>query len=202
MMRGLLSRDERGATVIEFGIMAPVFCCMLIGGFDIAHSLYLRATLQGVVQKTSRDSGLEANSDEDRQALIDNKVRAQVRALVNNSDIKFERRFYRSFTDAAAARAEDWTDTNGNGRCDAGEPYTDTNNNSTWDDDGGDAGQGGAKDKTVYTVTVTYPRMLPLHKFVPSLPATQTVVAESVLQNQPYTDQGSYTVTKTVRNCL
>lgn len=193
--------DDRGAVLTEFAFVAPVMCLFLVGGFDIAHSLYMQADLQGIVQKTARDGGLEAGATAAQQAALDAKVTSQVKALANNATVTFTRRFYRTFSDAAVAKAEKWTDTNGNGTCDANEPYIDANNNSAWDADGGDAGQGGAKDKTVYTVTVTYPRMLPLDKFIPGLPAQQTFTAKTVLQNQPYTDQGSYLVTSTVRNC-
>lgn len=196
-----LHRDQRGATIVEFGFVAPVLILFLIGAFDVAHSLYLQAVLQGVVQKTARDSALESGGTDEQQTALDNRVRQQVYALVNSANVTFTRRFYRSFDAAAAAQAESWTDTNKNGTCDAGEPYTDTNNNGTWDPDGADSGQGGAKDKTVYTVTVSYPRMLPLNRFIPSLSADQVFTAKTVLQNQPYTDQGSYLVTNTVRNC-
>ncbi|MDQ9783691.1 hypothetical protein, partial [Serratia marcescens] len=84
-----------------------------------------------------------------------------------------------------------WTDTNENGICDDGEPYQDDNNNNVWDPDGGNAGQGGAKDRTVYTVTMTYPRFFPLYKMIGGSNTTK-ISASTVLQNQPYGDQGSY----------
>ena len=58
-MRALLRQlrgDRRGVTVIEFAIVAPVMCLFLVAAFDVAHQLYLTATLQGIVQKTARDS--------------------------------------------------------------------------------------------------------------------------------------------------
>lgn len=196
-----LARDRKGATLVEFAFVAPVLCLFMVGGFDIAHSLYMQADLEGIMQKTGRDSALETGTETARQAAIDDRVRAQVRALASNATITFTRRYYRTFSKALAAQFEAYTDTNGDGTCNAGEPYTDANNNSTWDSDGGDGGQGGAKDKTVYTVRVSYPRMLPLHRFIPGLPDTTVLSANTVLQNQPYSDQASYTVTNTVRNC-
>lgn len=196
---GALARDEAGATVIEFAIVAPVLGLALLGAFDIAHTLYARAVLQGVVQKTARDGALESGSGSAAQTALDNKVRTQARALANNAQIEITRRFYRTFTDAAAARAETWTDTNDNGTCDGSEPYEDANRNGTWDADGGDAGQGGAKDATLYTVTVTYPRMFPFYNVVGGSRTTK-ITASTVLRNQPYADQGSYAAMQ-VRNC-
>lgn len=182
-----LATEQRGATVIEFAIIAPVMCLLLVGAFDVSHTLYLKSALTGIVQKTARDASIEGSSGSD----LDKKVKQQVLVLVNNADVSFSRRFYKTFTEAAAAKAEDWTDLNGNGRCDNGEPFIDTNENSVWDRDGGDNGQGSAKDATVYTVTIQYPRMLPLDGFIDVDPNVK-VIATTVLRNQPFDAQKSY----------
>lgn len=194
-----LARNKAGATVIEFAIVAPVLCLTLLGAFDVAHTLYTRAALQGIVQKIARDSALESGSGSSAQNALDDKVRGQAKALANNAQVEVTRRFYRTFTDAAAARAEIWTDTNGNGTCDEEEPYEDANRNGAWDADGGDAGQGGAKDATLYTVAVTYPRLFPFYN-VAGGSRTTKITASTVLRNQPYSDQGSYGPMQ-VRNC-
>lgn len=190
-----LVRDERGATIVEFAIVAPVMCLMLVGAFDVAHTLYTRTVLQGIIQKASRDATLESGLEGATQTALDNKVRDQVRAMANNSTITYSRKYYRTFSSAAIARYEPWTDTNGNGTCNGGEPYEDTNNNRSWDA-GGNTGQGGAKDAVVYTVTVSYPRFFPLYRMVGGSNQT-TVEATTVLRNQPYGDQA----VPTVRNC-
>lgn len=194
-----LRLDRRGSTIVEFAIIAPVMGLLLLGAFDTAHSLYMRSVLQGIVQKVARDSALESGTVADQQTALDNKVRASVSAIANNATITFTRRFYRTFSDAAAAAPEAYTDTNHNGTCDQGEPYQDENNNNAWDRDGGDAGQGTAKDRTVYTVSVSYPRFFPLYKIIGGSNTTR-ISAATVLENQPYGDQGSYG-TAVVRNC-
>lgn len=197
--RRRLAREERGAALVEFAIVAPVMCLLLLGGFDIAHTLYMRSVLQGVVQKTARDSTLQDGGTAEQQAAMDDHVRTQVKALANNGEIAISRRFYRTFSQAAAAKAEDWTDTNKDGRCDDGEPYEDANLNGVWDADGGDQGQGGAKDAVVYTVTVKYPRMFPVTGMIGGGDTT-TVMARTILKNQPFGDQGNYG-DPVVRNC-
>lgn len=201
MMRRLqrLRRDERGAAVVEFAIIAPVMSLVLLAGFDISHTLYTRAVLQGIVQKTARDATLESGTEKERADALDLLVRRQALALVNNATVDISRRYYRTFTEAAAAKAEPWTDTNKNGRCDNGEPYQDNNLNSVWDSDGADAGQGGAKDAVVYTVTMKYDHLMPVYNL---FSATKQVklTASTVLRNQPYGDQGTYGAAK-VRNC-
>lgn len=194
-----LASDQKGVTLVEFAIVAPVLCVMLLGSFDMAHTLYTRSVLQGTLQKAARDASLEAGTDAEVRAVIDQKVRDQVTPLVGSAEIEFNRRFYRTFTEAADARAENWTDTNANGTCDDGEPFDDDNQNNVWDSDGGNDGQGGAKDATLYTVRVTYPRFFPIHSFIGGSDTTQ-LSASTVLRNQPYGDQGSYEAPQ-VRNC-
>lgn len=189
-----LAHEERGATIVEFAIVMPVLTLLLLGAFDTAHSLYMRAVLQGVLQKTARDSALESGTEEAQQTVIDNKVRAQVKAIANNADIVITRRYYRTFAKAAAQTAEAFpgaNDTNHNGKCDNNEIFSDDNGNGVRDLDGGDDGQGGAKDRTLYTVALSYPRFFPLYKMIGGSNVTK-ISASTVLANQPYSDQGSY----------
>lgn len=194
--------DARGATIVEFAMIAPVMAILLLGAFDIAHSLYMRAVLQGVVQKVGRDSSLESGLDTATQAVLDAKVTQQAKALSNNATVTITRKWYRTFSDAAAAKFEPFTDTNGNGTCDGpsgstpGEPYEDNNNNGHWDATDGNLGTGGAKDAVVYTVSVSYPRMFPVYRIIGGS-TTTTVSATTILRNQPYGDQGA----GTERNC-
>ncbi|MBC9031604.1 pilus assembly protein [Sphingomonas sp. JC676] len=194
-----LAREERGAALVEFAVVAPVMGLLLLGAFDVGHTLYMRSVLQGVVQKTARDSTLQDGGTPQEQQMLDDRVRAQTSAIANNAEINITRRFYRTFSEASEAKAEAWSDTNGDGRCDDGEPYEDANQNQVWDADGGNQGQGGAKDAVLYTVTVKYPRMFPLYNLIDG-EHTTTISAETVLKNQPFGDQGSYGA-PTVRNC-
>lgn len=194
-----LVRDRRGVALVEFALVAPVLMLFLVGAFDIAHTLYMQAVLRGIVQKTGRDSALEDAGSAARQAQIDAVVAGQVHALYNTAAVTFTRRSFTTYAQAAAKVPETYKDTNGNLTCDAGEPYVDSNNNSSWDPDGGTGGQGGAKDRVIYTVTATYPALLPLFKFAGSS-STRTVAATTILQNQPFSDQQVTTGT-TVRNC-
>jgi Flp pilus assembly pilin Flp len=187
-----LSASRGGSTLVEFAIIAPVLCLLLVGAFDVAHTLYLKTALEGIVQKAARDASLESSNVTSQQSALDAKVARQVAALVNNPPPKFKRRFYRTFSDAAAAKPEDWDDTNKNGTCDKGERYEDDNGNYVWDADGGNAGQGGAKDATLYTVTLTYTPLFPLWKMLNRASGWRNAVsATTVLRNQPYNDQDS-----------
>jgi Flp pilus assembly protein TadG len=197
-----ISGDQRGSTLVEFGLIAPSLILMMCGALEIGHTLYMQAVLQGVVQKAARDGSLETatgTSSASRDAL-DEKVRTQVLRLHANASVTFNRRFYRTFSLASAAQAESFTDTNTNGLCDNGEPFTDTNNNGVRDADGGDsANRAGARDNIVYTVSMSYPRIFPVDRFVGGNGSTN-LRAATVLSNQPFGKQASYGAA-TVGNC-
>lgn len=187
--------DRRGVTMTEFGLLAPVMCLLLVGALDGGHTLYMKSVTEGAIQKATRDAGLETGVT--NQAAIDTKVRNQILKLNKNANVAFSRRSYRTFSKASAPQWEPFTDTNGDGICNAGEPYTDEDNSSTRNQANGIVGQGGAKDAVVYTVTVTYNRMFPLDGFI-NVPAQQVIKATTVMGNQPYGDQ----TTPPVRTCV
>jgi Flp pilus assembly pilin Flp len=201
-----LRKDARGAALMEFALVAPTFILLVMGGLEAGHSLYVRAVLQGAVQKAARDSALEGGSALAQQAVINTKVRDQI-YLAYNTEPTYSRRYYRTFENAAAAQFETFTDTAAsagipgqpNGTCDIGEPYIDANNNNTWDPDGADAGQGGPEDKVIYTVTISYPTLFGMAGLA-GFSDTQTVSASTIIGNQPYGDQRAYSA-PTTRNC-
>jgi hypothetical protein len=80
---------------------------------------------------------------------------------------------------------EDFVDTNSDGICDAGETFEDANSNGVWDANQGRTGNGGARDAVLYTVTVSYPRILPIGRLL-GQSNTTTMISSTVLRNQPY----------------
>ncbi|MEI9850038.1 MAG: TadE/TadG family type IV pilus assembly protein [Sphingomonas sp.] len=180
---------------MEFAIVAPVMGVLLLGAFDIAHTLYMRSVLQGIIQKTARDSTLETGLLTNQQQTLDQRVTEQVRALSRNATVTFSRKFFRTFSNAQSNQYEPWTDNNHNGTCDNKEPYEDTNNNQVWNVSG-NTGQGGAKDAVVYKVTVSYPRFFPIYRIIGGSNTT-TLTGSTVLRNQPYGDQA----VPSVRQC-
>jgi len=183
--------DQSGATIVEFGLVSTVFVTTLLGFLDLGHSLYIQSVLQGAVQKSARDATLESGKSEAQQSQLDATVRERVEHLAANSSVTFSRRYFRDFTKAAQATAEPFQDINNNGRCDDDEPFQDNNHNTIWDRDGGDNGQGGAKDNVVYTVQITYSRLFPMARLI-GMSEMATVEARTVLGNQPFGEQGSY----------
>lgn len=188
-----LQRSERGATLVEFAIVAPVFVVMLIGMFDIAHTLYASTMLQGTMQKAGRDFSLE-NATSNQQP-VEGFVTAQVHAIAPKAVVTFDRKAYFDFADVEQPEAYD--DINGDGICNNDEPFEDDNNNGQWDEDRGEAGFGGARDAVLLTATATYDRLFPMAGLI-GFPDQVVLEATTVLRNQPFDDQD---LTKKVGYC-
>jgi Flp pilus assembly protein TadG len=194
-----IAKNEAGISITEFGLIAPVVATMLLGTMDLGHTLYMRTVLDGAIQDIARDSALEDGGILAKQEIINERITQQIKRLNKDATVTIKRRYYRNFTNAYNAEEEEYTDTNNDGECNNGEPYVDANLNDTWDSDGGDAGQGGAKDVSIVTVTVSYARLFPMASLA-GLPENVTVAANTVLANQPYGDQAQYGQAQT-RNC-
>jgi Flp pilus assembly protein TadG len=175
-------RETEGATAVEFAMVAPVLLLTLLGLFDFGYNMYTNALLQGAIQEAARDSTIEGATT----GALDTQVKGVVFEIVPNAAMRFDRKAYADFSNVG--RPEDFTDVNGDGACNDGEPFEDANENGAWDSDQGKAGQGGARDAVLYTVTVSYPRAFPVAGMI-GLPQDVTTSATTVLRNQPYTLQ-------------
>ncbi len=179
-----LRRDERGATLVEFALVAPVLLLTLLGLFEMGYNYYIQAQLQGAIQKAARDSTIETAMG--KTSEIDDRVENAVHMIVPGAKVGFSRTSYTNFTDVA--EPEDFTDIDGNGTCSDGEPFEDANANGTWDQDRGKLGQGGARDAVLYVVSVTYRRMFGVARLI-GFPEMFTTEATTVVRNQPFGDQ-------------
>lgn len=177
-----LIRDTRGATIAEFALIAPAACLMLLGLFDLGYNMYSNTMVQGAIQEAARDSSIEGADT----TVIDSEVSAAVRNVVPQAAITFSRSAYTDYSDVGSA--EDFSDVNGDGNCNDGEPFEDTNGNGIWDSDVGIAGPGSARDVVLYTVIVEYPRVFPFAAAM-GLPEKYSSRSDVVLRNQPFAKQ-------------
>ena len=194
-----LRHDESGVSAVEFAGISPVFFAMLLGTMDIGHGLYTKAAINGALQTAGRASSLEGAAVTSEQSRIDNYIARTIRSVAPSAEIKVKRRYYKTFSDAAEAQAEQWTDSNANGTCDNGEQYVDENRNEVWDEDGGNDGQGGARDIVIITADVKFDRLFPMYELI-GLSDAVSFTSDSILANQPYGEQAEYG-TPVARNC-
>ena len=180
-----LRRNRRGATIIEFAIVAPVMIFLIMGLGDVLYQAYTQSILNGSLQKAGRDSGIEGNAA--NSATIDAKVTTMVKKIAPNAIFVSSRKNYDNFTEVAP---EPFTDADNDGVRDPGECFYDQNANGVWDADPGAAGQGGASAVTLYTMTATYPRLFPVARLF-GWSSTQTITSTTLLKNQPYATQNT-----------
>ncbi|MGL5838976.1 MAG: TadE/TadG family type IV pilus assembly protein [Sphingorhabdus sp.] len=178
---------------MEFGLIAPVLMIMILGTYDIGHEMYVKSVLNGALQEVGRNSALEGASNADQRDEIDDKLRETMRYVSPNANISITRRYYKTFSKAAAAQAESVIEASAiaNGRCDAGESFMDANHNGIWDTDGGTDGQGGAKDVVIIKVEVSYQRLFPAAEFI-GYGNNVILISDSVIANQPYGKQQQF----------
>ncbi len=179
-----LGKDERGAALVEFALVAPVFMVMLMGVFDIGYGMYAKSLLQGAVENAGRIASLESTTT----SQIDAKVRDTVESLNKTGTLTFDRSYYQNYLDVSTP--EDFTDGNANSVRDAGECFIDRNGNNSWDEDVGVSGRGGAQDVVVYTATLSYTRLFPIWGLL-NQSSTQTLTGVTYLRNQPFSAQAA-----------
>ncbi len=200
MIRRLLKRlrhNQRGSTLIEFAMVAPVLMVVVMGLLDMTYRLYAKAMLEGAVQKAARDSTLESGATASANSVIDNVVKTAfktVNGTVTDSDFTFTRRNFSDFTNSDKLEPS----TGPGGQCATGFTYVDVNDSNSWDD-GAIAGQGGANDAVLYTAQVSYKSLFPVHSLFGASPI-QTIRATTVMRNQPYNNQQARNSGPT-RNC-
>ncbi len=184
-----LGRDERGATIIEFALVAPVLLMLIMGLGELMFTIYAQSILDGAVQKAGRDSAIQGGAD--RAAEIDARVMQQMRTVMKAATFTSTRRSYNNFS---SVKPERFTDGNANSRRDPGECFDDINGNGQWDVDPGFNSQGGASDVTRYSITVTYDRPFPVAQLM-GWGSSAKISGQTLFKNQPYARQASQTVT-------
>jgi hypothetical protein len=184
-----IRRNDRGVSVVEFGLLAPVLCMLLLGVLDLGQRMYLMSVLQGTLFRAAR----KATVGDQTSAQIDTFVNNELKEFRKNATVTIVKKSYSEFTGVKALE-KITSDTapvgTYNAGTDAAHPadcYEDTNND--WKrDDKGQTGLGQSDEIVYYQVTVSYPRIVPLGKFL-GYSNTETVTANTVLRNQPYSAQ-------------
>ena len=93
-----MRRDQDGVTAVEFAFVGPILILMIMGIFDMAHTQYTSALMNGAMQKAGRDLTLENAGL--NQGAIDNTVIEQVRNVIPASaNVRLEKLSHFDFED-------------------------------------------------------------------------------------------------------
>jgi len=175
-----LGDDERGATIVEFAMILPALCVLLLGIFELGYRAYAASVLQGALHEAARMAtvgGVTMNQ-------IDARVRTRLSNFADHGTVTTRTTSYYDFS--GVRRAEKLLiDTDPVGAYNQGDCWEDTNGNNSWDADRGSSGMGGADDIVRYEVSLAVPNIVPIDRFL-GWASSNTISGETVLRNQPY----------------
>ncbi|MFO1070226.1 MAG: TadE/TadG family type IV pilus assembly protein [Geminicoccaceae bacterium] len=184
-----LVADRRGGAAVDFALVAPVFILLVAGVLEFGVLMLGETLLQSAVTDASR-FGLTGRTlaGQTREEVIADIVAEHSFGLIDPERLAFDTLVYPSFD--SVGRPESFTDQNGNGTWDAGEPYADINGNGQWDADMGAAGLGGPEDVVLYRVRYDWEMLTPLFRafFPPS--GTVPMEASLAIRNEPFPEAG------------
>ncbi len=178
-------RDRRGATAVEFALVAPVLVTLLLGTFEYALLLFASSALENAVAEAARFgiTGRSATGGQREQA-VRQTIKAALPDLFDPDKLAFETLVYPDFD--SIGRPEPFVDRNANGRYDRGEPFTDVNGNGRWDEDMGKAGLGGPNAVVLYRARYSWTIQVPF--FRPFFPPDGEITLEAAVavRNEPF----------------
>ncbi len=188
-----LRSDERGATILEFGILLVPLSVCLLGILDVGYMMYVRSLMQGALNDVSRQATVEKPVFSSQGSTVDAKINAAIKArmgkLVKAGTYDITKTSYYKLS--GVGKAEKMTkDANGNGKVDKNDCWEDVNKNNTFDTSAtaGTTGYGGADDAVLYTVNVKQDRITPMAGLI-GMPAKYSISVKTLVRNQPFADQ-------------
>jgi Flp pilus assembly protein TadG len=179
-----LRRDTRAATIVEFALILPVLCMMLLGTLDLGYRSYVGSVVQGTLHDAARMATVGNVTTDQIQTFVQNRLQAFSR----NATITTSARSYSDFSGVKVPETIT-QDTVPLGVYNAGDCFVDTNGNGSYDTDRGRSGTGASEDVVYFEVTMTYPHIMPVGELF-GWSGNVTTTQNTVLRNQPF---GSHT---------
>lgn len=178
--------NARGATLVEFGLVAFPLLLFILGVGDLGYQSYLRAVTQGVLDRAARAASVGILTSTQIDAYIDTEMKT---INTKNGTTSITKKSYYNFSRIGKPE-KITTDTAPLGSFNKGDCFEDSNGNGSYDSAGGASGLGGADDIVFYEVTVSMPRLFPMAKML-GWSATQSATANATLRNQPWSNQAT-----------
>lgn len=131
--------EDRGTTLVEFALLAPVLILLIAGGIELGRLALIKSTLETTTSSAARAILVDLEvSEDDRDRALRKMITDGIRPLGGFADdsVQIETKVYRSFGESYP---ESFSDLNGNGQYDGpngtfgGEPFDDRNRNGRFD---------------------------------------------------------------------
>jgi Flp pilus assembly pilin Flp len=187
MILHALRRSERGATVVEFALVLPVMCVLLLGTLDLGYRSYVTSIVQGSLHEAARMATVGGVPT----STIEAHVRSRLRDFSGGATITTTTRSYADFNGVRTPETVT-QDTAPMGQYNQGDCFQDVNGNGSYDLDRGRGGLGGAEDVVYFEVNMSYPRIVPLDRLL-GWDENVTITQNTLLRNQPYAGRSNST---------
>jgi len=125
-----IRRNQRGASLVEFALVAPVMCGFILGFLEFAHWAYVRATVAGAIEEVARTAGVGGAAVDPRAAEIE--FENTVKVVAADATFNWVKQSYYQFS--GVGKPEKLTDDKDkDGAYDTGDCWEDLNPNGTYD---------------------------------------------------------------------
>lgn len=181
MRRGRQASELRpcqgGAAAVEFAMLLPVLCLLIMGTMELGYRIYAVSVTNGAI----RDAARMASTGGYTGTQIDALVTKQIHAFRKDATVKIEKKSYSDFTGVGLPEPVTSGSVESGTYC-----FQDINKNGTWDEDRGKDGLGGAEDVINYQVTTTYPTLFEFSEKVLKLNASTKITESTIVSNEPF----------------
>lgn len=178
-------RDRKGATAVEFAIIASVLMFLVMGIVELGLMMAAKGVLEDVVFSASRVGKTGYAASGKTQAKTINEAISKAAAdYLDPGKIVVTSLAYDSYENIG--KPEPFTDLNRNGKRDPGEAFTDVNGNGTYDADQGKSGYGASSEILLYTATYNWPIHTFFLKKLLGAAGTVPLKTSIVVKNEPY----------------
>lgn len=188
-----LRADARGATIVEFALVALPLSVLIMGGIDLGHQTYIRSTMQGALNDAARRAAVQdpqfAASGSTTEERVTNTILNQLEPIAPGAELTITQANFYDFSGIGNPEKL-MTDIDGDGTYDEGDGdcYSDLDEDGEYDTDSGRTGIGAANDVVFYTAEIDMPRLLPVAALIGFSPNYEMSVSTAI-RNQPYGSQ-------------
>ena len=172
-----LARSDRGTSIVEFALLLPVLCLVVMGTLEIGYRIYAISVSNGAIRQAAR----MASTGGFTGPQIDTHVINQIHKFRRDANVQIVKKSYSDFTGVGLPEPVTSGSIASGTYC-----FDDVNNNGTRDDDMGTSGLGGAEDVIYYEVTATYPTLFKFSEKVLKFSPTATVKLNTIVSNEPF----------------
>ncbi len=183
------ARSNDGAAALEFALVLPPLCLILVGMFEVSMLMFTQASMEGALREAARFGMTGSVSDPaEREEQILAIIDKNTFNMLDDPTISFL--IYPSFGDVGAP--EPYTENGGDPeRYDAGidvwdSATQDTNGDGSWSENQGTAGTGASEQIVQYTVEYDWHVITPFMAPVFGNDGTVHLKASVVLRNEPW----------------